>query len=185
MEAAHSDRIRRRRLTAAIIVVAALLVAVIVWLLLIRDDDSGSEAGGTFEQKTQAELQEFAGSAGHEVYWAGPQPDARYELFEADDGRIYVRYLTGDGVVGDPRPNFLTVGTYPVTDAVGALRLQSEQPGNRIRDVGDGGVMLVNRAARQHVYVAYPNSDYQVEVFDPKPNRAEKLVTSGKVVPIG
>jgi hypothetical protein len=35
------------------------------------------------------------------------------------------------------------------------------------------------------VYLAYPESDYQIEVFDPSPTRAVELVTSGQVKQVG
>jgi hypothetical protein len=35
------------------------------------------------------------------------------------------------------------------------------------------------------VYLAYPDSDFQVEVFDPSPARARRLVESGQIKPVG
>ena len=35
-----------------------------------------------------------------------------------------------------------------------------------------------------NVYFAYPKQPYQVEVFDPKPGRALRLVLAGRVEPV-
>jgi hypothetical protein len=35
------------------------------------------------------------------------------------------------------------------------------------------------------VYLAYPDVDLQIEVFDPTGGRARQLVTSGQIVPVG
>ncbi len=182
--AGYRYEVRRRRLTAAAIVVGALAIAFLVWLIFIRDTGSSTKTGGTFEAQTVAGLKSFAASTGHDVYWAGSKSGARYELFKANDGRIYIRYLTGDGVIGDPRPNFVTVGTYPVQNALEALQMQAKQPGNATHPVDGGGQVLTIKSSPQHVYLAFPNSDYQIEVYDPKPNRALTLVRSGKIVPI-
>jgi hypothetical protein len=107
------------------------------------------------------------------------------ELTDEADGRVYIRYL-GPGVqAGDPRPLFLTVGTYPVPDARAAIERTARQPGASLRHIAAGGIALVNARKPTSVYIAYPRSDTQIEVFDSTPGNALRLVLSGQVTPVG
>ena len=106
------------------VIAVAIAVAVGVWLLFLRDDDESSapaELGQPFIGSAE-DIGELADSAGHTVYWAGEQPDSELELTEYEDGRVYVRYLTGGVEAGDPNPSYLTVGSYAFVDAYGALK---------------------------------------------------------------
>ena len=49
-----------------------------------------------------------------------------------------------------------------------------------------GGIAVFPRGAgTKHGYVAYPDVDYQVEIFDPVPGAARKLVTAERIAPVG
>src|SRR5215211_732283 len=105
---------RGLRIGAVIAVAAA--AAFLVWLLVLRDDDSGSvnvKAGSGPVIASEEDLVALSDKLGQPVYWAGEQVDTRTALTETEDGRVYVRYLTGDAELGDPQPGYLTVGTYP------------------------------------------------------------------------
>ncbi len=47
--------------------------------------------------------------------------------------------------------------------------------------VANGGVGFVDDKRPTSVYVAYPNVDVEVEVYDPAPGRARRLVTAGQI----
>ena len=63
------------------------------------------------------------------IYWAGEQAGTELELSVPEEGRTYVRYLTGGAQAGDPQPNFLTVGTYAFAEPIPALEELAEKPG--------------------------------------------------------
>ena len=44
---------------------------------------------------------------------------------------------------------------------------------------------MVDKSYPKSIHLAYPGSDYQVEVFDPSAAAARALVSSGQVEPIG
>ena len=105
-----------------------LVVGVVTWLLVRGGDDDNKAAQGP-EVKTgvptvlsEADLRAYGRAQGLPVYWAGPQPNRRYEVTHTANGRYFVRYLTPQAKVGDQHPRFLTIGTYPGTNAYGALR---------------------------------------------------------------
>ena len=119
----------------------------------------------------------------HPVYWAGERPGHTIELSTVD-GRLYVRYLSRGAEAGDPRPIFLTIGTHPVADALGALRSASREDGAIVRESDATGLVVSNRGAPQSVYFADAASNLQVEVYDPSAREALELAGSGRVAPI-
>jgi hypothetical protein len=129
-------------------------------------------------------LRKVASVVDHPVYWVAGQTPATYELTQTADGRIYIRYLPKGVALGDSRPNFLTVGTYPQTDAFAAVRKASTQPSAFVADLPGGGLMVSQKATPTSVFFATPMSRVLVEVFDPTANRAANLITSGAVQPI-
>lgn len=173
---------RDRRVRIAVVIVAALAVAVVAWLLLKDDDDSNSGQKSTVVS-TQA-LRDLEDSTGHDIYWAGSRPGERYELTETPAGNIYVRYLPPGVEAGAPRPDYLTVGTYPFPNAYAALRklsLRSRAVSQRL----PGNAILVSQGANaRNAYFAYRGQPLQIEVYDPQPGRAYSLIRSGEITTV-
>ena len=163
-----------------------LAAAIIAFLVLGGDDDDGSDSDGTRgpEAVSLEELQELPGSVDHPVYWAGERDDTQYELTVDADGNIFIRYLEPDVEVGSREVASLTVGTYPAQNAYGVLQKSAKQKGALRGETPDGGLVVSNQASANSVYVAYPGSDLQIEVYDPNPQVAFETATSGDVEPI-
>lgn len=171
---------------------AALIVAVVAFLLLSGGDDEDS---GTAPPVASAavpaaivpadDLRDLSTELGHPVYWLGQRPGAEFELTREGNGDVYIRYLSGGAEAGDPRPRFVTVGTYPLEDAVAAVKRAAAGAETKPLPIAHGGYAFVNPDSPDSVYFAYPGADFQVEVFSPKPGEALELVTSGRVLPVG
>jgi hypothetical protein len=126
-------------------------------------------------------LKSFAASLGHPIYWAGPRPGNTYELMQTSNGNVFIRYLPPGVKVGAPA-GYLTVATYPFPNALEAI--QRTARGNKtgtIRLTG-GGLAVVDGQYPKSIHLAYPRSDFQVEVFDPSPARVRQIVSSLKIV---
>jgi hypothetical protein len=95
-----------------------------------------------------------------------------------------VRYLPSDAEVGDPKPSYLTIATYPLENGYARVVAASKRRGAESEELQNGGLALVNPDRPSSVYLAYPRGKYQVEVYDPSPDRARDLVFSGAVQPI-
>ena len=164
------------------VAVAAFLV---VWLLVRNHNHTAApQTHGNASAASQADLKQLAHSLTHPVYWAGPQNGTTYELTRTSDGRVYIRYLTSPSQVGDPRPNYLVVGTYPRAHAFAELKRAARQKGAvRIR-LAHGGLVYYAAAKPTNVYFGYPGAHYQVEVYDPTPSQARRLVLHGSIRPI-
>ena len=166
-------------------VAAVVAVALIVSLASGGDDDSAKSGSGEAEVVSVDSLREEVGGESTPVYWAGEQKDSELELSRPGEGRTYVRYLTGGAEAGDPRADFLTVGTYAHAKPVAALRRQGKEPGGVLATAPGGGTVYFNRTQPHSVYLAYPGVDAEIEVFDPNFTRALQLVNSGQIVPVG
>ncbi len=132
---------------------------------------------------TLADLRRLAASVGHPVYWAGPQAAKTYERTQTSDGRIYIRYLPQGVEAGSPRA-FLTVGTYPVPNAVAAVQAISKRTGAHTFPTAGGGLAVVDPAHPTSVYLAFTGSNFEIEVFDPSAARARNVVASGRIAPM-
>jgi hypothetical protein len=181
------SRLPRVRIGAAIAV--AIAIAFVAWLLVRNNDDSSSSSGTTRSlgpiAASQDRIRELATDAGHPVYWAGPRQGSTYELTRTSNGRIFVRYLPGDVPVGTPQAAYTIVGTYPVSNASQVLRQLAKKKGETSFSAPHDGVAVYQDSHPTNVYVAYPGSNLQIEVFDPNPEQARALITSGDVKPVG
>jgi hypothetical protein len=175
---AHLRTSRRARWRLLLAVTLAAAVALVVWLVVRSGNDGSSTPRPTGTAISRSGLEKFAASTNHPVYWAGKRSDVAYELTRTPDGRIYVRYLPPGVKAGVEKP-YLTIGTYPFTNAFAATQAVARKS-HRIH-IGGGGVAFYTSQHPGNVYLAYPGSPYQIEVFDPSPKRAQTLVARGQI----
>jgi len=174
---------RRGLLIAAGAVAVVLVVALILFLTGVVGGASDDSSDAASREVSAAELRDFAGSNGRTVYWAGDLPGRRLELSEANRN-VWVRYLTGDAVVGDGRPAFTTIGTYPFNSSLREVRRRSKAKGMDSRPAPDGGLATWSIKRPNSVYLAFPDSNVLIEVYDPDAERARQFAISGDVGPI-
>lgn len=174
---------QRRRAIGAVAAIGLLAVASILALTGGHDDSRPSPQAAARIVRT-ADVEDLERSLGHPLYWAGPRAAEDLELSVEADGSVYLRYLPPGARPGDPR-QFLTVGTYPVADAQAALRRTAAADGTQVDVRGDGSVVLLNPSSSGSVYLAYPGSDLEIEVYDPQPGRALELIRSGAIEQVG
>lgn len=156
-----------------------------VWLLARGGDEPErrrGSAGDAARMVSPGELRELAAAEGP-VYWAGPDAGATLELSRRGGAGIFVRHLPDGAEPGD-RTGHLTIGTYVLRDAVGAIRRSGRAKGARLFRLDRGGLAVTNRNRPANAYFAYPGQPVQVEVYDPEPGRAAELVRAGRIVPV-
>jgi hypothetical protein len=179
-------RTARLGLVGLLILVAVLIGAV---ALLGGGSGGGSSdgAGAKGVALSAPELAAAAGKLGRPVYWIGPRSGTdSYELSVTPDGRAYVRYLTGGAEAGDPRPDFLTVGTYTVPEAAQALQdATTGGTGSQKLTRHEGYEVLGSGEATSAYAVFEDQPDVQVEVFSPRPGEAVRIAGSGSLKPLG
>jgi hypothetical protein len=130
------------------------------------------------------DLKSLARSLGHPVYWVGPRTDATYELIRAPGGKVIIRYLPHGVKVGTQKP-YLSVATYPLGGAFRAIEASAKKANQVTIKLANGGLAVFDSSYPKSIHLAYPGSNYQVEVFDPSAAQVRKLVSSGQVSTIG
>ncbi len=151
------------------------------------DSDSAasqSASSGAAEIVSPDSLRETASAGPAVIYWAGEQEGTELELSRPDEDRTYVRYLTDNAEAGDERADFLTVSTYAQPNAVAVLHRQSKRSGGTIGHAPGDATVYYDREDPGSVYLAYPGSSVEVEVYDPSFERALRLVNSGQIVAV-
>jgi hypothetical protein len=170
------------RLAASLVL--AIVVGVVVWLIVKGNESSKpTAASSTASAATLKTLRALPGEVGHPVYWAGARRSYTLELTQVD-GNLFIRYLPRGVAVGDPRPDFLTVGTYRVAGAYSSLKRQGMRPGGHLRRAAGGGIAVWSDQRPQSVYLAFPRTDLQIEIYDASAARARRLAVTGAVEPI-
>jgi hypothetical protein len=186
------DKRSEVRIRPLLIIVLALAVGVAVWLLVRDGDDenTGPTTATTTPTKavpslvSEADLSAYAKKAGHPVYWAGPRQNVTYELTETSDGSSYIRYLPQGVAAGDPRPIFLTVGSYPRKNAFATVQQAASSAGAKSVSLPGGGIGVPSPRNNKSVYMSFPQSPVLVEVFSTSPARSLRLVRNQTIVPL-
>jgi len=170
---------------------AVIVVAVVALFLVLRSGDdspggaqSTGPSGPESVASTPGRLAALSKTLGRPIYWAGSSEGRTYELTQTTDGSVYVRYLEPGVAIGDTRPDYLTVGTYPQSDPFKTVKQASERAGARAEKLPRGGLAVANRSRPNSWYVAYPGTRELVEVFSPEAGRARELVRTGRVEPV-
>jgi hypothetical protein len=168
-----------RRVGPAALIALAALVGLVVWLVV--DSRSSTKSSDIKpEVLTLAALKKLA--AKQPIYWVGARRGARYEITKNSRG-TYLRYLPAGAKAGDKR-KFLTIATYPFQNAYAATKTGSKGPGTVSQDIPGGGVATYHKKGRSSVYVAYPGTAFQIEVYDPHSAVAQRLANNGSVQPV-
>ena len=169
-----------------------MLVGPLIFLVTRGGDDDESAATGSAPSVqtgvptvlSESDLRAFGRAQAVPVYWAGPQPNRRYELTRTANGRIYIRYLTPSAQVGSKQARFLTVGTYPARTPTARCR-PSDGVRARSRFGRSPARSWSGRRRSAQVYFSFPAAKFQVEVYAPEAGRAKSLVLDGRVERLG
>lgn len=181
--------LRNRQVQVGLLVLLAIGIGVAAWAWAGKDGDSAAPATTTatpsVEQVGPLRLSEqglktITAEIPQPIYWMGSKPDTMYELTRLTDGKVYVRYLPKGVNVNERQGELTIVATYAFDDAFEAL---TATDGEHL-DVPGGGVALVAPENARSIHVAFPGVDYQVEIYDPSPGRAQEIALSGDVGPV-
>jgi hypothetical protein len=182
-QAAAPPRQRPQQLSLLVLGAAVVVAGLVVGWLAFAGGSSSTPSYAHPTLVSQAQLERFAVTLDHPVYWAGPKPGYSYELTSSHD-RVWVRYLPSGVKAGDPRASFFVVGTYELSDAFAGLRRVAKNPSSVSRSIADGGLLVYDGQRPTSVYFSYPGVKYQVEVYAPSPPGARSLILRGKIAPI-
>jgi hypothetical protein len=179
---------RRQEVRVGVVIAVALAIGLVVWLIAIRGGGSSSKVKSSASIPPTAaspdRLRSLAKDLGHPIYWIGPAANTTYELTKTDSGRIYVRYLTNGVTVGTKNSSYTFIGTYPFPDAYKALQGLAKKSTDESFSAPADGLAVYAKSVPTNIYVAYPGSNVQIEVYDPSPSHARSLIREGRVAPV-
>jgi hypothetical protein len=178
---------RRQEVRVGAVIAVALAIGLVVWLVAIRGGGSSKAKATASIAPTAASpdrLRALAKDVGHPIYWFGPAANTTYELTKTPSGRIFVRYLTNGVAVGSNSPSYTFVGTYPFTNPYGTLKGLAKKSADESFAAPAAGLAVYAKDRPTNIYLAYPNSNVEIEVYDPSPSRARSLIREGRIAPV-
>jgi hypothetical protein len=133
---------------------------------------------------TESELISAVKSAGVPVYWLGSSAGAKYAFNNIAEDQNFVRYLPSGNGVADTAEEYRIIGTYQDVAAYETMKKASESSEGVSTTNPDGSIVYYQKVSPLHVYLAFKNLPYQIEIFDPKPGVALKLATTPGILKI-
>ena len=170
----ESENKKRVPLKVVLLMMFTALISSGITFAVTSNTSAASAGTSTFTEVTagkvaltESELFAAVKKLGVDVYWAGPVRDAKYTLAVPADGQAYIRYLPNGKGIEDTKPNYVVIATYSTTDAF----TSTQAAGNTSNGVTfintEGAAVYYSKDTPTNVYVAYPNLNYQIEIFDP------------------
>ena len=165
----------------------ALLAAAVALVAWLSERDAEEAAAGPAPLEVRivepAALGDAAALSGHPVYWAGRVPGTELGLSEGGAGIVQVRYLATGSAADQAQEDVLTVGSYPLPNPAKALAAFARRSDSTVFRGPHGKLVVTSTESPGSAYFVSPGNSVQVEVYDPVPRRALRLVLSGRVRP--
>lgn len=124
---------------------------------------------------TEVQLRTAVKSIGGSIYWAGPISGALYTFNHLATGQNFIRYLPNGNGLADAQQNYRVIATYQDSKAYETMQTAGKLATGVSGTNPDGGLIYYAKATPTHVYLAYKNLPFQIEIFDPVPGAALKL----------
>ena len=173
--------------------VVVIVVAAIISFSVGGDDKDSAPAnnGGATASASNAPvntdglkaLVTAVGGAG-KVFWAGEEAGSTYVLRTEANGQASVRYIPSGGDPNAQGAVYRVLGSYPIKGAFDVTKKAAEGADSVLLTNSDGSIVVYNKNKTTNVYIAFPDVDVQIEIFDPTPGKALELATSGRIVKV-
>jgi hypothetical protein len=140
-----------------------------------------SQIGPVFQSQVKLGLRPL--TLAQPIYYAGPKKGYKYEFWRLPNKTVEIRYVPKSVKKAGAKPNgkqYLIIATYPFSDAYNRLK-------KKYKNIGvtkNGAYIVVRPGLPTNILMAWPKVDYEVEVFDPNPQKAAAIAESGQVGPV-
>ena len=159
---------------AILMIVAFLAGSGLTYAITANQESVVTASTSTFSDVTagkvalsEKELISAVAELGVDVYWAGPVDGAKYTLSVPAEGQAYVRYLPNGEGINDTAANYVVIATYATPNAFASTQAAGNQTNGVTFINAQGAAVFYSKETPTNVYVAYPNIDFQIEVFSP------------------
>lgn len=126
------------------------------------------------ENQLRSEVRKVGGS----IFWAGSVSGAKYTFNHIAAGQDFIRYLPNGQGLSDTTQNYRVIATYKEATAYATISAATKLQTGVGMTNPDGSVVYYAKATPTHVYMAFKNFPYQIEIFDPIPGASLKLATT-------
>ena len=162
-----------------------IAIAILVLVVLIGNYQVGANNIGEWRTSalqgqiamTEVQLKQLVVAENLTVYWVGPMATALYTLDTTKANRSILTYLPqklrSQKVIADSR----VVGTYFAPNAFEDSLVAASKSGNASFKNANGNVVFFPRERTTGVFVALPDTKYQIEIFDPIPGQAISIAS--------
>lgn len=113
------------------------------------------------------------------AYWIGTRKGYSYQLERAANGYTYITYLPPGTTKPRKGTRYIVVATYPLPQAMDKLSKAADRAKATTLTIPGHGIAVVGQIHPNSVYVAYPNTDFEIEVVAPTIAQARRLVVGG------
>lgn len=138
-----------------------------------------SKAQSGTQVLTESQLRAEVRKISTPVYWVGPAAGSKYTLENQNGQRIFVRYLPDGKIPPAGEASKRIVGTYKLANAFTSTEAAGTSIAGGIGFTNnDGAAVYYNKTSPNNVYVAFPNVDAQIEIFDPVQGIAVQLAST-------
>ena len=127
---------------------------------------------------TESELISAVKAVGGSIYWLGSAAGAKYTFNNVADDQNFIRYLPGGNGLTDTEQKYRIIATYKDATAYQTMKTAAKSDTGVSITNPDGSIVYYLKASPLHVYLAFKNLAYQIEIFDPTPGAALKLATT-------
>jgi hypothetical protein len=149
-------------------------IAAVTPAATVATNANASGQAALTEDQLKLEVRKSGGS----VFWAGAQTGAKYTFNHLAAGQDFVRYLPGGKGLSDTTQNYRVIATYKEAAAYATIVAAAKLGGGVSLTNPDGSVVYYSKKTPTHVYMAFKNFEYQIEIFDPIPGASLKLATT-------
>jgi len=131
---------------------------------------------------TESELREVIQRENLVAFWLGPEPGAKYTLNVTAGNQVFIRYLPSGQGLEDISQSYVIVGTYQQENAYEITEAAGAQPNGITFINADGAMVYYSKLLPTNVYLAFPDQDFEIEIFDPRDGGAlSSAATLGRV----
>ena len=124
---------------------------------------------------TESELISAVRSTGLSVFWIGSSEGAKYAFNNLAEDQNFIRYLPGGNGIADTSESYRIIGTYADPNAYETMQ-KAAASNTGVSSVNpDGSIVFYSKSTPLHVYLAFKDLPYQIEIFDPVPGVALRL----------
>lgn len=168
---------KRTILTLLLVLVSlgsGFLIATYTNSHVISDQRFTLQSSGLVELN-ESELVRVAGQAPHPIYWSGPILGYTYLLKIDKSGSSIVEYVAPKSKNSQESNSFRKIATYYSKGAWEKSLVASNAVGFSSFKNSDGSLVFYSLNYANDVFMAFPQKDFQIEIFDSRAGQALSL----------